>query len=317
MNRQTGFALLIVLTTMAFLSLLGTQLLAAARSDTRLADDLRTDAVLEAAADGAVAHVVFAMRAARDPDFRPDGIAREVRIGPTPVIVRVWNESDRVNLNTAPAPLLRALVVGVGAEASVADQVAAAILDWRTKGANPTDGAARTQRYRLAGFSHAPPGTNFKTVLDLNDVLGMTPALFARLAPHVTVWTTDDPDMTTRDPGGEEGAGGGLADRGSHRSRPAAERRRGVADRRHRAGEGGSAPYRHGGGIRRLPARRSACRHFAAGSGRGGVKASVRRRGRVAALDDLRLDRQVPGKIGWIRRWPSGPDRTTSFGRSR
>lgn len=200
MNRQTGFALLIVLTTMAFLSLLGTQLLAAARSDTRLADDLRTDAVLEAAADGAVAHVVFAMRAARDPDFRPDGIAREVRIGPTPVIVRVWNESDRVNLNTAPAPLLRALVVGVGAEASVADQVAAAILDWRTKGANPTDGAARTQRYRLAGFSHAPPGTNFKTVLDLNDVLGMTPALFARLAPHVTVWTTDDPDMTTRDP---------------------------------------------------------------------------------------------------------------------
>jgi general secretion pathway protein K len=31
-------------------------------------------------------------------------------------------------------------------------------------------------------------------------VMGMTPALLARLRPHLTVFTDTDPDMTTRDP---------------------------------------------------------------------------------------------------------------------
>ena len=47
-NRQKGFALLLVLLTMGFLALLGTQLVAAARTDTRLADNLKQAAVLEA-----------------------------------------------------------------------------------------------------------------------------------------------------------------------------------------------------------------------------------------------------------------------------
>ena len=35
---------------------------------------------------------------------------------------------------------------------------------------------------------------------ELADVLYVTRALFARLAPHLTVWTDNDPNMSTRDP---------------------------------------------------------------------------------------------------------------------
>jgi hypothetical protein len=35
---------------------------------------------------------------------------------------------------------------------------------------------------------------------ELADVLGMPHELFERLAPHVTVLTTQDPDVSTRDP---------------------------------------------------------------------------------------------------------------------
>jgi hypothetical protein len=35
---------------------------------------------------------------------------------------------------------------------------------------------------------------------ELADVLGMTPVLFDRLAPHLTVLTDADPDMSTHDP---------------------------------------------------------------------------------------------------------------------
>jgi general secretion pathway protein K len=199
-KRQSGFALLIVLWTIGFLALLGTQLVAAGRSDTRLADNLKQEAVLRAAADGAVARVMFAMQAAHDPGFRFGGAERSIRIGGTAVLVRIENEGDRINLNTASLALLRALLIETGAPAAQADRLAAAILDWRTSGARARPGGAKAPEYQAAGLAFGPPGTPFQGVDELADVLGMTPALFERLAPHLTVLTDSDPDMSTRDP---------------------------------------------------------------------------------------------------------------------
>ncbi len=198
-NRQRGFALLIVLWTVGFVALLGTQIVAAGRSDTQLADNLRQEAVLAAAADGAVANVVFKMQAARDPGFQADGVVREVRVGRTPVLVRVGRESDRINLNTASAGLLRALIIEVGGAPGLANRLSAAILDWRTSGASPRPGGAKIADYQALGLAYGPPGTPFQSVRELADVLGMTPDLFARMEPHLTVLTDGDPDMSTRD----------------------------------------------------------------------------------------------------------------------
>ena len=198
--RQRGFALLVVLWTVGFLGLLGTQIVAAGRSDTQLADNLKQEAVLRAAADGAVANAVFLMLAARDKRFQAAGGVRELRIGQTPVLVQIENEGDRINLNTASAPLLRALIVQVGSAPASADRLAAAILDWRTSGANPRRGGAKAADYRAAGLAFGPPGTPFQSVDELVDVLGMTPDLFERIAGHLTVLTDGDPDLSTRDP---------------------------------------------------------------------------------------------------------------------
>lgn len=198
--RQRGFALLVVLWTVGFLGLLGTQIVAAGRSNMQLAGNLKQEAVLRAAADGAVANAVFLMLAARDKRFQADGAVREIRIGQTSVLVRIENESDRINLNTASGPLLRALIVQVGSAPASADRLAATILDWRTSGANPRRGGAKAADYRAAGLAYGPPGTPFQSVDELEDVLGMSPDLFERLAPHLTVLTDGDPDLSTRDP---------------------------------------------------------------------------------------------------------------------
>src|SRR5690349_17552808 len=106
-RRQSGYALLIVLWTTGFLALLGTRLIAASRSAVQFANNLKQEAVLQAAADGAVARAMFALQAAPDPAFLPDGVERVVRIGGTPVLLRISNEHDRINLNTASLTLLR------------------------------------------------------------------------------------------------------------------------------------------------------------------------------------------------------------------
>ena len=199
-DRQRGFALLIVLWTVGFLALLGTRIVAAGRSDTQLADNLKHEAELEAAADGAVADVAFQMLVAKNPAFRADGLEREIRVGPVAVLLRVGNESDRVNLNTGSLALLRALIIEAGGAPAVADRVAAAILDWRTSGANARPSGAKASEYRAAGLGYGPPGVPFQSLAELADVLGVTPDLYARLAPHLTVLSDGDPDMSTRDP---------------------------------------------------------------------------------------------------------------------
>jgi general secretion pathway protein K len=199
-SRQWGFALLIVLWTLGFLALLGTRIVSIGHSDTLLAENLKQRAVLEAAADGAVSQVMFSILAVRDPHVQPDGGIREIQIGQSRVLVRMENEGDRINLNTASAALLRALVIQVGGTPAVAIRVAAAVLDWRTEGTNPRQSGARDADYRAAGRSYGPPESPFHSVEELTDVLGMTPALFARMAPHLTVLTDSDPDMSTRDP---------------------------------------------------------------------------------------------------------------------
>jgi general secretion pathway protein K len=199
-SRQRGFALLIVLWTVGYLALLGTRIVSIGRSDTLLAENLKQRAVLEAAADGAISRVMFAISAVRDPHVQPDGGIREIQIGQSRVLVRVENEGDRVNLNTASAALLRALIIQVGGTPAVAILVAAAVMDWRTEGTNPRQSGAKAAEYRAAGRGYGPPESPFHSVEELTDVLGMTPELFARMAPHLTVLTDSDPDMSTRDP---------------------------------------------------------------------------------------------------------------------
>jgi general secretion pathway protein K len=116
------------------------------------------------------------------------------------VTVQVWNESDRVNLNTASVPLLRALLIQVGARPAQAEQLAGAIYDWRTTGPASQDGGPKAPRYQAAGLPYTPPNTPFVSVQDLADVLGMTPDVFNRLTDHVTVLTEADPDSSTHDP---------------------------------------------------------------------------------------------------------------------
>ena len=56
---ERGFALLLVLWSLALLALLGAQLTGSARSQTRLAGNLRANAMVQAAADGAAQEAIL------------------------------------------------------------------------------------------------------------------------------------------------------------------------------------------------------------------------------------------------------------------
>jgi general secretion pathway protein K len=198
--RQSGFALLIVLWTLGLLALLSTQLVAAGRGDAQLARSVADSAMLEAATNGAVQHAIFGMLGSPQQRWAADGSAHVVRLGSAVVVVRLEDEGGKVNPNLASATLLGSLLTQVGVAPATAASLAAAIVDWRSGNPQPNLPGAEVSRYTAAGRNYGPPGEAFQSLDELGLVLGMTPAILARLRPHMTVYTDADPDGSTRDP---------------------------------------------------------------------------------------------------------------------
>lgn len=194
-----GFALLIVLWTMVLLTLLATRIMAVGRSEAQIGANLRDAAITEAAADGAVHDALFHLLAFGERRWTPAG-RRRVAFPSASVDVTVENLAGRVNLNTASAELLGALLDALGVEAHQAASLLAAIVDWRAPGQRRGSYGAKSLQYQAAGRDYGPPGAPFQTVDELGDVLGMTPALLARLRPHLTIWGENDPDPVFADP---------------------------------------------------------------------------------------------------------------------
>ena len=199
-GREHGFALLIVLWSLALLALLGTRLMSSARTELQLAGNIRSSAVLEAQADGLVFNTMF--RLLKDTPGRGgiDGLDRAVAMPDGRGIVRVTSLAGKVNPNTASELLMAALLRQVGLAPRPAASLAAAIADWRTPGQVARPGGAKGAQYRAAGVSYSPPGAPFETIEELRNVLGMTPVLEAILAPHMSVFYDGDPVRSAADP---------------------------------------------------------------------------------------------------------------------
>ncbi len=194
---ERGFALLIVLWTLGLLALIATQITASGRTATKLAANLRSNAAVEAAADGAINQAMLRLLQGT---WRPDGSARLVRIGPAMVEVRMTDEAGKVNPNFATVPVMQAMLRNVGLDPARAASLAAAILDWRTRSPNPLPGGAKLPQYRAAGLPYGPASRPFESLDEVGLVLGMTPDILARLKPHLSVYNDSEVRRAAADP---------------------------------------------------------------------------------------------------------------------
>lgn len=198
--RQRGFALLLVLWTLALLTFVVSSLIAGARGEVRLAANLRAAAAAEALADGALHEAIFRLLDPTDAGWRAGDPARELAHPGGRVTVRIEDQAGLVNPNTVSDALMQAVLRRAGADARGAQSITAAIADWRFPSATPRPLGAKAPQYRAAGLDYAPPEAPFRSVAEVGLVLGMTPALFERLAPVLTVFREGDPEPALAPP---------------------------------------------------------------------------------------------------------------------
>lgn len=193
-SRQRGAALLLVLWLIALMTALVGGFALAARVE-NLQGQVMSRGVV--ASNAARAGLEYALIRVEDQDqrrqWRPDGSPNRWSYAGAEIEVRLIDENGKVDLNQADASLLTALLVRVG-EGQVgqeqAARFAAAIVDWRDPDQlTQPAGGAEDQDYEGAERPYGAKDSEFESVAELEQVLGFTPELFAKVEPFVTVYS--------------------------------------------------------------------------------------------------------------------------------
>lgn len=190
LRREGGFALLIVLWSLVLLALILTQVLSAGRTEAQRAGNLRDSAVMEAVADGAVQAAAFHLMASGTQHWPTRGQHR-VQIGRASADISLEDTADKINPNTASPALLGALIGLCGVPS--APGLAPAIAAWRSAD-------APAAAYQAARLPYGPPGLPFETIDEVGLVIGMTPALFDCMRPHLSLYQEGSPGVHSADP---------------------------------------------------------------------------------------------------------------------
>lgn len=203
---QRGWALLSVLWVTAMLAMMAAATQALTVTSVRIERRALNEARLDADIKAGIVRAILAINNSRAENrWRVDGVPQNFVFDGVPMTVFIQEETGKVDLNSADPSLLSALFVSVGMKPQDASALSNKISDWRTatgdadlhrlNGATDADYAAAGLPYRQR---HGP----FQTIEELNLVLGMTPALFARVKPAVTVYSRSpsiDPNVAPRE----------------------------------------------------------------------------------------------------------------------
>ena len=195
-RNQRGWALISVLWTVAMLGMM-----AAATQDLTVTS-VRTErralarAHLEADLDAAVAAALLQLDDTRVTNrWRVDGYPYPFTYDGIPMTVSIQDEDGKFDLNESDDDTLSPLFESVGVDAKTATVLADRIVEWRTEATSDdahTLHGGTDADYAAAGLLWRPRHGDFQSVAELNLVLGMTPAIFARVRPALTVYSRND-----------------------------------------------------------------------------------------------------------------------------
>lgn len=166
-RRSQGIALLLVIGLLALLTLMLSGLVGAVRQELRLGQWQREHTRAVWAAEAGLA---LAVRGLREPAparrWIADGRLQALEFDGAALQVRVRSERGKLDLNLASAADLARVALGLGATAEQSRQLAAAL--------------------SIERGDDRPP---LRALEEIRGWPGMTAALYARLLPHVTLWS--------------------------------------------------------------------------------------------------------------------------------
>ena len=196
-RAQRGVALLVVLWACTLLAIMlgGYAMLARTEGLQARYQFAQTQAYY--AAEAGLARAIYGLQ---DPQvsqrWLADGRSYTLPFNGATVRVSAVDESGKVDLNSASPVVLQGLFRAAGLAPDAAQKLAAAVVDWRDFDAGKNVGL---DVYTANGYK--PRHSPFLSVEELQQVAGMTPALYRAIAGAITIWSgRESPDPNTAPP---------------------------------------------------------------------------------------------------------------------
>jgi general secretion pathway protein K len=190
-GRQDGMALIVVLWLVVLLSVMAAGHSRNVHTDTTLAARQLQSARTRALAEAGINHVILEMLAVDSDRKLPlDGSLFNVRIGDQDVTIAVRDATGFVDLNTANPELLDAALRACDTDATLRRDLVDAILDWRDSDDLTRLHGVEDDNYLATGVAWTSRDAAFESIDELRYLPGMSQALYDRLAPMVTVYST-------------------------------------------------------------------------------------------------------------------------------
>jgi len=187
---QRGLALVAVLWVVAILALIAAVFMRETRTEIALTRNLAEEAKAEALAEAGVNRAILALLGLDETiPWRVDGTAFAFDYGGGSVRVTLQDEGGKIDLNRAGDAVLQGLFTSVGVGQDAAQHLVDAIADFRDADGLRHLNGAEDAEYARAGLPYDAKDAPFAATEELLQVFGMTPELYARVAPDVTVYS--------------------------------------------------------------------------------------------------------------------------------
>lgn len=190
--QSKGFALITVLWITAFLTVIAGSVSYQARASLGLATNVVASFKTKHAAEGTLLLTIDKL-IKRDElqSFKLKNSNFSYELDDLLVAVEVVDESGKIDLNLASVDLIRSLFYAIGVDEKVGSAIADAIADWRDKDNLKRAAGAEDQDYAAKGLLYEAKDDDFDSIEELSLVLGVTPEIFNRVKPFVTVYAQD------------------------------------------------------------------------------------------------------------------------------
>jgi general secretion pathway protein K len=198
-----GWALLTVLWVVTALALLAAASEALTSGTYRMERRALDRNFVDSSLDAGVVRAVLGIEAPDMSDrWRVDGVPRQFEFNGLNLTISIQDELGRFDLNAIDTSVLSALLRAAKVPQEQVDTLADRILDWRDPSNLHRLHGATNEDYAAAGLDYHPRHGPFQSVDELRLVLGMTPEIFERIRPALTVYTKNpmiDPTHAPRE----------------------------------------------------------------------------------------------------------------------
>jgi general secretion pathway protein K len=191
-DGQTGVALVVVLWVIALLSVIASVFAKSTRIETQLARNQLDMAQVRALSQAGIERAAYELlQPNTDPlRWRANGSTLSWTVDQATIEIRAVDETARVDLNRGNTEMIKGLLKTQGGLDDIeAQEVMDKIQDWRDADDLKRLNGAEIDDYKSAGLKNGPGNRDFLTVLELSQVLTVTPELYQKLAPHFTVYS--------------------------------------------------------------------------------------------------------------------------------